>query len=391
MRTTQSMRKDRPRRQRTPDEAHDAQGVVFSYPRGGGENLASHEAVTRRGIARKLAVLKGYEYGGDYDAGGMPRGAVYFVPGDTIVGLDAAHALGIHSEKDLFGGVVPHAFVATKTITHPLVDARATAPEGWSPAFAEAVGGAVLPGYSAFTKSDARSAAERLLGRGPVRMKPALAIGGRGQVVAHDLAAVEAAVAAIDASELATCGIVLEHNLSEVTTFSVGQVHVADLVATYVGTQKLATDSHGTEVYGGSALLVARGDFEDLLKLDVGVDMRLAVEQARTYDRAARQCFTGFFASRRNYDIARGRDAAGAAVCGVLEQSWRPGGASGAEVAALEAFRADALVRAVRAECSEVYGEQAQAPRDATLYFRGVDALVGFITKYTTIEPYVDA
>src|SRR5687767_76115 len=114
MRTTQSMRKDRPRRQRTPDEAHDAQGVVFSYPRGGGENLASHEAVTRRGIARKLAVLKGYEYGGDYDAGGMPRGAVYFVPGDTIVGLDAAHALGIHSEKDLFGGVVPHAFVATK-------------------------------------------------------------------------------------------------------------------------------------------------------------------------------------------------------------------------------------------------------------------------------------
>jgi hypothetical protein len=75
----------------------------------------------------------------------------------------------------------------------------------------------------------------------------------------------------------------------------------------------------------------------------------------------------------------------------VLEQSWRIGGASGAEVAALEAFRADPGLRAVRAECTEVYGPEAQPPRGATVYFRGVDALVGFITKYTTAQPYVDA
>jgi hypothetical protein len=89
--------------------------------------------------------------------------------------------------------------------------------------------------------------------------------------------------------------------------------------------------------------------------------------------------------------MVRGRDPAGQVVSGVLEQSWRIGGASGAEIAALEAFRAEPGLRAARAECTEAYDNRQAPPRGATVYFHGVDALVGFITKYTTIEPYVDA
>ena len=62
------------------------------------------------------------------------------MPSDTLVGLEAARALGVNSEHDLFGGVVPHAFVATKVITHPLVRPRAPAPAGWAHGFRNGCG-----------------------------------------------------------------------------------------------------------------------------------------------------------------------------------------------------------------------------------------------------------
>jgi hypothetical protein len=142
------------------------------------------------------------------------------------------------------------------------------------------------------------------------------------------------------------------------------------------------------EVYGGSDLVVARGDFTALLDLPIPDDVRQAVMQARQYDEAAHACFPGFFASRRNYDIAAGYDETGARCCGVLEQSWRFGGASGAEIAALESFRADPDIRAVHARCIEVYGQGHTPPPEAIVYFRGEDEGVGHISKYTLVEPY---
>jgi hypothetical protein len=164
-------------------------------------------------------------------------------------------------------------------------------------------------------------------------------------------------------------------------------VCVADLTASYYGTQRLTSDNSGAAVYGGSDLVVARGDFEALAVLNPPEDARLAVAQARVYDQAAMDCFAGMFASRRNYDIARGMNAAGRLRCGVLEQSWRIGGASGAEVAALEAFRADPGLHAVRASTVEIYGG-AEPPPHATVYFRGEDERDGPMTKYALTEPH---
>ena len=68
------------------------------------------------------------------------------VPDVTIDSLEAARALGILSEEDLFGGVVPFPFVATKAITHPLLDPAAPAPQGWRPDFPDRVRGVTLRG-----------------------------------------------------------------------------------------------------------------------------------------------------------------------------------------------------------------------------------------------------
>lgn len=208
-------------------------GYVVSYVPGERSDRRRHEPATLRQIAERLARLKGFEFAGEYDVRLRYDRPVYVVPSTTLLRDDAAERLGIRGEDDLFGGVVPHAFVATKTITHPLADDGAMKPEGWSHAFARTVAGAVLSGYSAFSIEDARRAGERLLRDGPVRVKPAREVGGRGQVVANDVAQLDAALRELGAMDLASCGVVLEENLEEVETYSVGQVRVGNLVASY--------------------------------------------------------------------------------------------------------------------------------------------------------------
>ena len=364
-------------------------GVVVVYAPNQRDYAHSHERATQREIARKLAALKGFAFAGDYDPACRYPGPVYFVPSETLVGLETAKQLGIRDEHDLFGGVVPHWFVATKSITHPLIGPEAHAPAGWSHDFGRQVRDVVLSGFSAFTREDARRAGACLLEQGPARIKPVRATGGHGQTVVSGAAALEAALDAMDDAELAH-GLVLEQNLTDVITYSVGQVRVAELVASYYGTQHLTPDNSGAAVYGGSELVLVRGDFEALLGLDVPQETRLAVEQARVYDAAATEAF-GLFASRRNYDVARGLDADGRPRSGVLEQSWRIGGASGAEVAALEAFRAEPALRAVRAATVELYGPDVPPPpARATVYFRGVDDKDGPMTKYAVVESHGD-
>jgi hypothetical protein len=206
-----------------------------------------------------------------------------------------------------------------------------------------------------------------------------------------DADALADALARIDSAELEIYGVTLEENLAEVVTYSVGRVCVAGLTASYYGRQRQTRNNAGHDVYGGSDLVVVRGDFDALLELPASGGLRRAVDQARRFHATAIEHYPGMILSRCNYDIAEGRDAAGAHRCGVLEQSWRIGGASGPEIGALAAFRREASTRAVRASCVERYGEFAPTPLGATIHFRGVDPHVGPLTKYTTVEPYVDA
>ncbi len=350
--------------------------------------VSAHERATLLEIARRIAGLIGCPAAGVREQHIDDRIPRYLVPSDTVVGLDFARSLGIASERDFLGGVVPHAFVATKAITHPMEGAARSAPAGWSVEFGKRVRAVVLEGACVFTMDDARKAGERLLKTGPVRVKPVLATAGRGQLRVGSLAELDAALAAQDAQEVGRVGLVLEAHLEDVTTHSVGQVKVAGIVASYYGIQRLTPDRDGVQVYGGSALTVVRGGFDELLRLGLSDDACRAVVHARTYDAAATACFRGLIASRRNYDIAQGRDGQGHMRTGVLEQSWRIGGATSAEVVALQAFHADAALRVVRASSVELHGSQHATPCDAEIFFRGVDEKLGYITKFARVEAY---
>ena len=132
-------------------------------------NPHGHECTSQNLLAAHVAALLGYRYGGEYDAAESYDLPLYFVPRDTLPDPAQATRMGIRSEHDLFGGVVPLPFVGSKVITHPLVHPQAAAPHGWSSAFGERVRDVALPGYSAFSLKDAVAAGRPMLAGGAVR------------------------------------------------------------------------------------------------------------------------------------------------------------------------------------------------------------------------------
>ena len=367
-----------------------APGSVAILPLPGADR-EGHDYVSLAFVARRLAALKHFTFTGEVEHADVAVRNRYLVPAETLVGLDRAAALGIRTENDLFGGVVPWPYVATKVITHPLVDGDAAAPPHWVPDFIERAEGVVIPGFSVFSTADAKRAGKGLLVLGDVRWKRPAGKGGHGQGVVRNEAQLEAMVAAIPDDCLMREGLVLEQNLLDVETVSVGQVRIGRAVLSYWGTQQATKNHAGNEAYGGSRLHVVRGGFDELLAEPLGKSQQVAVEQARQYDAAAARCFPGFVASRRNYDVVQGHDAQGAWRSGVLEQSWRAGGASSAEIAALEAFATDSTLTRVTTRSVELFDVEAEPPRGATVYYRGQDKHAGMIMKYVIVERDVDA
>lgn len=309
----------------------------------------------------------------------------YVVPASTLTTADAQR-LDVRDESDLFGGVVPYAFVATKVITHAVPPGADGRPDGWCDELGKSLADVVLPGYSAFTHADAHRAACLLLEGGPVRCKRGEGIGGGGQGVIRSTNKLDEILATIDASDLRKHGLVLEKNLEEETTYSVGEIFLGGMRAAYWGTQQRTRDHAGQWVYGGSDLHVARGSLADLVGRAENEDIRRAIRHAVRYDAAVFAEYPDAFASRRNYDVAVGYDARGDYWCGVLEQSWRIGGASAAEIAALESFNSDPRRHVVRVSTHEVY-ELADAPEGAHVHYRGTDPVVGCLTKYSRVHP----
>jgi hypothetical protein len=98
------------------------------------------------------------------------------------------------------------------------------------------------------------------------------------------------------------------------------------------------------------------------------------------------QEYKGFMASRRNYDIAQGKTHRGEWTSGVLESSWRVGGATAAELLAVRLLGEDPDLKAVRVTHVEEFGENCTPPADALVHFQGKDPEAGPVTRYTIAE-----
>lgn len=340
----------------------------------------SHEYLTLDWIARQAARLCGLSYAGVQRL--EEAGPGFAVPDDTLTTAQAA-ALRL-ADAQLLGGVVPHAFVATKAISHPLVAPAADAPPGWEPV--PRIERTTLPGHTVFSPADARLACERLMPLGPLRAKAAADRGGHGQRVLRTPDDCAAFARGADADGmLRSHGMVLELDLPHARSYSIGEVTLAGLRIAYAGRQYDTRDAHGGRVYGGSSLMATRGGMESLAGRARTPAMRTAVALACAYDAAVRAAYPGIVRTRCNYDVVIGMDARGQPRAGVLEQSWRVGGATPAELGALEAFLQDPTLARALASTRERHGP-AWLPRDADIVCRMHDARCGPITKYRTLR-----
>jgi hypothetical protein len=349
-----------------------------------GTPLRAHQRRMLAADAEAIARLKQYDFGGDYDRAKHHNNHIYFVPDDTLL-RDEAEALEIRAPTDLYGGVVSHPFVKTKAIAHPLVDRNARRPDGWRFGFGERIRDAVLPGYTAFCDHDARVAAGRMLASGPIRVKEPIEAGGRGQSLVNTIAELEELLERLPPDEVATFGLVLEQNLNHVTTLSVGHITFDNLTFTYHGEQRVTPNNEGKLVYGGSDLVCVRGGWDALDRMSMPNAVRLGVDKARLYD-AAMSEYPGFMASRRNYDVGLGLDVDGQPRSGLFESSWRVGGATGAEVAALTEFMRDPTVEVVEASHVEEFGQNRKPSPEAVAYIELDDPQEGPMVRYTVVK-----
>ncbi|WP_395331777.1 DUF3182 family protein [Novosphingobium sp. BL-8H] len=347
-----------------------------------------HDRSSRQEMARRLAALcRGIaSHEQDritcFDADGHPR--PFYIPRDTLT-IDEASAISILGESDLLGGVVPFRFVATKAVGHPLVHDAAVIPDGWDPDLGPSLEGTVLSGFSAFDLDDARRAGLSLLAVGPTRIKQVEATAGRGQTVVRTPDELEASLRQLHPETVRREGLVLEENLLDVKTYSIGSATIFDRSIAYWGTQAITANREGETVYGGTCLHAVRGGLADLAACEFPIELAEAIEKARDYDRKIFERFPEMFASRRNYDVAVGTDHRGQRRIGVLEQSWRVGGATPAEIAAFERFEVDPACNATVCATVEVHGDHNAAPIGAMVYYAGVDPVAGPMTKYAMV------
>jgi Protein of unknown function (DUF3182) len=231
-------------------------GTVVVYFGKLGGRLQEHQRTVLFRDAATIATLLSYKFGGEYAANTADRS--FFVPDDALL-LEEASAIGVRSARDLYGGIVPFPFVKTKAISHSLLNERSAQPAGWSSAFADQVSKVVLRGHTAFTLQDIRRAADRLLACGPIRLKRPLGASGKGQKTIGKLADLDALEEQLSTDELETYGLVLEENLKDVKTISIGLVRLQDMEVAYCGTQRTTKDNEGKAIYGGSSLICVRG------------------------------------------------------------------------------------------------------------------------------------
>lgn len=329
---------------------------------GGGRD--PHEVAVLHCAAGRLAELFGARPVAA--AAAPPPCGRYWIPSSTLSRREAA-ALGISDGSQLWGGIVPAGYVATKLVSHPRPGRRAAAPKGWI----DIIGleDCTLPGWSVFSRADALAAGAELLRGGPVRVKPPRERGGRGQRVVRSEEELGNWLDAASPQALEE-GLVLERDLVESTTYSVGfSVLPGGHRIAYVGTQRTVITPQGVAAYGGSRLEVVRGTFADLEATLRPGKPRAAVQAASRYDAVMRHAY-GVVATRCNYDVIAGVDRLGRRHLGVLEQSWRFGGASMAELLAIERFTRMPGLQRVVAETVETFAGE-RVPAEAVMAWRG--------------------
>lgn len=285
-------------------------------------------------LATRIATMLGGKVCDLAAANGFPR---YFVPLNAL-SQPFATEQGIQTLDDLYGSVVQHHLHGHKGVLHKLVPGG-YAPAPYSRSFAQTVTPAVLPGFTAFSPEDAAQAFTELEGQGHVvRYKDPRQANCRGQAVVENADHAKWLAGQLG-EHLSQQGAVLEANLRNPETFNVGLLHFDGKSYSFIGDQRIAKDTKGAETYVGTTLRMVRGGLGQLAQAP-GLDAakQWGVRQAQTVGDAYDHL--DVMSSRMELDVIQGTSGdSDETLSGVADPALRPGGASSAELLAIEKLR----------------------------------------------------
>ncbi len=303
-------------------------------------------------IGKDIAQLCGYSFNGFISPNEMPSGDNYVVASKTL-DRKSASELGIKETSDFYGLVVDSIDQAGKTVLHPAITKET--PPSYNPRFAQKVSEYVLPGYTCFSKDEAFRIYSKFGKNGfGFRFKVANESDGKGQYKIED----NYHLLNILNREKYTLqeGFVLEANLNNPKTISVGFSEIMGQTFSFVSRQKNdSPDKEGWSSYLGGEVLVTKGRLGNLLKtVTLSADEQLAVTKALAFD-VEYQRYINPTASRLSYDVVIGRDNYGNKLSGVTDITGRVGGTCPALMVACLAMKENQYIQTVQSEVTLNY------------------------------------
>ncbi len=340
--------------------------------------------------------------------GGIDQGKTYYVADKTIVlefreNQKLIKDALIESEKDFFGGIVPRAHQSTKAIMHPLVSREAACPLGWSHEFSQELVHLelVLPGFTVFNIEDIRTAFNHLYDKGvyQIRLKDPLGYLGMNQFVVTSFQELEQFISdkIVNNEKLQQYGLVVEENLcpEDLKIYSVSFVTVGSHQVQCIGVQRF---SQG--LYRGTDHVIMQTGKRIIPELlaQVGIfnkeDAQVIIDKALLFRALLNKHIPEIKTARFNVDIVSGiASIYSNGTCelvkrfALLEQSFRVGGASAAEIWGLEYLLCHPSVDAVCASTYYRYGDEASqiVSGEENLYW-GVDSRLGPISTSVKVH-----
>lgn len=326
---------------------------VSIYMQGAPEAYCTFISERNSNIARDIADFLGLPFKGETSSG---KYSDYIVPSSAIT-TRTAKQLGIREVSDFYGGFVDHIEQVGKSILHP-AKSRFT-PGFYSNEFAEEISSLVLPGVTAFSKTEALEGFRELSRKSiDVRFKLPSESDGNGQSEIHGENELIKQLRELDDKCLGSHGLVFEQNLHNIKTTSVGRAQIGTEVFSFIAHQKEGRGKPGEKINGsflGASLRAVRGTMYNLLDLDsLSQDDFLAISTAVKFD-ALYNKFMHPVASRMSYDYLTGTDSMGEKSGGITDITARLGGNCPALMVAIDRLRKNPADKSASAVVDLIY------------------------------------
>lgn len=234
-------------------------------------------------VAREIATILGRPFYGEIALDSLVSAKEHYVVPVKTIRKEEAMALGLNDAGDFYGVVVDHLGHVGKAILHETKEAKT--PKFYSKMFAAMVEDLVLPGATAFSFEQALEAGVELTGRfGQTRLKQTDKSDGQGQFEIKNSRDLERALNEVGEAEVQSKGIVLEPNLMNRITISVGFAQIGEeKFGTLVEQRNDIDPDDSRDRFLGGYLVVARGGMEKLLPLCSSETERRAVRTATKF------------------------------------------------------------------------------------------------------------